>query len=151
MFNNIKHKQIIGNLSQYITTQSLEQWLPTAETSHYQLKTGNSVFTLLITRQASNYQYILFDANSSELILIGQNKQNIITALCQGLTDYLRVELPNNFIIANKITRAAEIGIEKTTVGQFKFDIYRLNLEHDLKTEISSLITLLPDKSEARA
>lgn len=54
------------------------------------------MFTLLITWQASDYQYILFDANSAELILSGQNKQNIITALCQELTDYLRVELPNN-------------------------------------------------------
>ncbi|HGJ5876205.1 MAG TPA: hypothetical protein ACHBX0_07160 [Arsenophonus sp.] len=40
MFNNIKHKQIIGNLSQWITTQSLEQWLPTAKTGRYQLKSG---------------------------------------------------------------------------------------------------------------
>ncbi len=44
-FNNIKYNEMIGNTSQFITRQSLEQWLSTAVAGRYQLKAGNLVFT----------------------------------------------------------------------------------------------------------
>jgi Ca2+-binding RTX toxin-like protein len=142
---------MIGNTSQLITRQSLEQWLSTAVAGRYQLKAGNLVFTLSITQQADNYQYALFDAKSGEIKLSGQDKQNISTELCKGLTAYLTVDLPKNFIINNKTTRAAEMGIAKNAVDQFEFDIYRLNLDPVMKNEISSLLSLLPGKSESTA
>lgn len=70
----------------------------------------------------------MFDAKSGEIKLSGQDKQNISTELCKGLTAYLTVDLPKNFIINNKTTRAAEMGIAKNAVDQFEFDIYLLNL-----------------------
>ncbi|WGO84624.1 C80 family cysteine peptidase [Arsenophonus apicola] len=151
IFNNIKYKEMLGNTSQFITTQSLEQWLSTAVAGRYQLKAGNLVFTLSITQQADNYQYALFDAKSGEIKLSGQDKRNISTVLCKGLTAYLTVDLPKNFIVNNKTTRAAEMGITKNAVDQFEFDIYRLNLDPVIKNEISSLLSQLPAKSESTA
>ncbi|WP_334472730.1 hypothetical protein [Arsenophonus sp. PmNCSU2021_1] len=95
--------------------------------------------------------YALFDAKGGEIVFSGQNKLDLSAAIFRGLTDYLTVDLPKNFIVKNKTTRAAEIGIEKTAEGQFKFDIYRLEVTQEIKTKISSLITQLPDKSEVIA
>lgn len=151
VFQYIKREETVGNITQLITTQSLEHWLPVAETGSYQLKAGNSVFTLLITQQTNGYQYALFDAKGGAIKLNGYNKRNVAAVIYRGLTDYLTVDLPKNFIVKNRTTRAAEIGIEKTAEGQFKFDIYRLEVTQEIKTKISSLIAQLPDKSEAIA
>ncbi|MFS1563466.1 MAG: hypothetical protein ACL7AX_07745 [Candidatus Arsenophonus phytopathogenicus] len=113
VFQYIKRQDVAGNITQLMTTPSFEHWLPVAEIGTYQLKGGNSVFTLVITQQNNGYQYALFDAKGGEIVFSGQNKLDLSAAIYRGLTDYLTVDLPKNFIVKNKTTRAAEIGIEK--------------------------------------
>lgn len=149
VFNYIKHAEIVGNASKLITTQSLAQWLPTAAIGRYQLKAGNFVITLLITQPNSEYQYALFEPNSGEIKFTGLSKQQVAATVVDGINSYLTVELPEEFVINNKKTRADEIGFKQTASGQFKFDIYRLDVDSEIENKINRLSLLATNPVDA--
>jgi Ca2+-binding RTX toxin-like protein len=125
LFDRVKNNALSVNQNKK-GILSLNRIINDLDIGYYQLKTDKKTISLSIKQENGIYSYHLFDSEMGELVLSGNNKNEVSYVANESLIKYFSDEISH----PDYKTRAERYGL-KYSDGDYSFDVYSIDLSKE--------------------